>query len=261
MDNQTQDTPQTPYGENLVEIRYIGLGGFGGNRRGSVMLFIPASLYEDFIRDKENARVPLLPVPVPPLSEGLYNRRLMAAIDGPDPDGDILEGYMAASGVRIRRIVLRIAPQGIFGLMTVETTEGTKADIPINFEYTIIEAVLAKVPIFIEQKLFNEILSHIKVDARFPGDAGASDEEGDDREHRTAEDDHAEEAEELDAYLHRRISEQSAPMTEEPEIRKQLVDYTDEELMALLDLSLEKEAYEWTDFLKLILSLKKGGDK
>ena len=261
MDNQTQDTPQTPSGESLAEIRYIGLGGFGGNRRGSVMLFVPASLYEDFIRDKENSRVPILPVPVPPLSEGLYNRRLMAVTDGPDPDGDILEGYMDASGVCIRRIVISTAPKGIFGLMSVETSEGMRADIPINFEYTIIEAVLAKIPIFIEQKLFDDILSHIKVDARFPGSPDPSEAKDADGDHRTAEDDLAEEAEEMYAYFRRRITEQSDPMTEEPEIRKQLVDYEEFELMELLDLSLEKEAYEWTDFLKRILTLKKGGDR
>ena len=256
MDNQPQETPQNPQPEAFVEIRYIGLGGLeSASKRGSLMLFVPSDLYKDFIRDKERSNVPILPIPVPPFSEGLYNRRLAVAAGDEDPDSDILEGYLRAAGVRIRRITLRSATQGIYGLMTVVTEEGVEADLPINFEYTIVEAVLAKIPILIEQKLFQYILSQIKVDARFPSEGRDQDP---DREPHTAEDDLAEEAEEFEDYLRRRIDEQSDPSSEDPEIRKQLAGYEEDELMALLDRSLEKEAYEWTDFLHLILKLKKG---
>ena len=147
MENDTKGFKDTE--ERLIEIKYIGLGGLEKAKRGTLMLFCPADLYETFMEDREHSRVPLLPVPVPPFSDGLYTRRLVAVAGGDDPDGDIFEGYTRVAGVRIKRITLRSAPQGIYGRMTVVTSEDEEAEVPINFEYTIVEAVLAGIPIFI----------------------------------------------------------------------------------------------------------------
>ncbi|MDD7559492.1 MAG: hypothetical protein SOW44_02070 [Porphyromonas sp.] len=249
MENDTKGFKGTE--ERLIEIKYIGLGGLEKAKRGTLMLFCPADLYETFMEDREHSRVPLLPVPVPPFSDGLYTRRLVAVAGGDDPDGDIFEGYTRVAGVRIKRITLRSAPQGIYGRMTVVTSEDEEAEVPINFEYTIVEAVLAGIPIFMEQSLFDYILSQIKVDARFPGE--------EDREQ--PEEEQPEEAESVEDYVARQIEAGTDPLIESPEVRNRLLDFEEDLLMRLLDLSLEKGAYDWTDFLKLILSLKKGGSE
>ena len=255
MDNvhSPQEEPLIDPKKRLIAIRYIGLGGFEKNPGGSLMLFVPASLYKTFVRDKEHSGVPLLPIPVPPFFDALYKRRLTHVTEaGNDPDIDIFRGYCDISGIRVKKIAIRAGGPEVYGTMTIVTKDEKEADLPIDFRYTIIEAVLYGIPIMIEQGLFDQIMSQINVDAHFPDtdpDTVTDDE---------LQDPNPELVESLGTYLNNRIADKSNPDEEDPDLKNQLLALDEEELMTLLDHSLENEAYEWTAFLRKILTLKKG---
>ena len=241
----------------FLELKYVGIGETTMPRRGMVMLFVPEDHFDEFVRKKDKSEVPIVPVPVPFPLEGLYARRLtQLAASGRDPDGDVFNGFAQVARLRPKGIYLLPAEKGVTGVLRIETATAGETDRPVDIRYTLIDAVLAGLPIFVDEHLLAGILSQVKVEARF---RDAASEDSDAVEAAAGDSGHPEEVKSLDGYLTGRIREKSDPLTEDPAIRKQLLEYDEEELLQFIDLSLESGAYEWTDFLKLILMLKKGG--
>ena len=260
-------TPTPPQGSDSTEpessfiaLSFAGLGQAPGATPMSVLVFVPESLHDDFVENREYSRVPFFPIPVPPPLAALYSRRLAEAAGGEDPDGDLFDGYSRISGTKVQSLLLLPEGDGISGTLRVVNAEGRSTELRPDSAHALIEAVLAGIPILIRRDLYDDVVKHVKVEVHLPGGSTAIVHNGDVL-FEGGEDLYPEDVESLEGYLRRKISEQSLPEQEDPSLRRQLTDFSEEELMQLLDYSLEKQAYEWTGYLKLILDLKRGDAK
>lgn len=245
--------------EQLIEIKYIGLGGVEGEKGKNLMLFCRAGEYAAFLKNREHSGVSIFPIPVLPHTSRLYLRRLaLAGGTGVDPDGDILGGYLRVSGTQLISLTLRTSQQGIYGRLKVERPDGETVELPINFDYGIVDIVLARVPIYVEESLYRFIISQVRVDARFPEDSPFY-EEPDDATSRDSREE-VERTTDLGLYVLQLIADNAPVAPDETYIDAYLKGLSEDALINLIDVSLDRESYEWTEHLRQILEEKKEED-